>query len=48
MQRGTQVFVTGAKRFTGTVLAAGKDSLVIEVAPGVSATLRRDIASTKP
>jgi hypothetical protein len=48
MKRGTQVFVTGAECFAGTVLAATADSLVIEVAPGVSTTLFRDCASTKP
>jgi hypothetical protein len=48
MKRGATVFVTGSECFIGTVLAATTDTLVIEVAPGVSTTLFRDCASTKP
>jgi len=48
MKRGTQVLVTGGECFAGTVLAATADRMVIEVAPGVSTTLFRDCASTKP
>jgi preprotein translocase subunit YajC len=48
MKRGDQVLVTGAENFSGTVMAATADTLVIEVAKGVSTTLFRDCASTKP
>lgn len=48
MRRGMKVLVTGGECFSGTVLAANADRMVIEVAPGVSTTLFRDFASTKP
>ena len=48
MKRGCKVLVTGGECFSGTVLAANGDRMVIEVAPGVSTTLFRDFASTKP
>jgi hypothetical protein len=50
LQRGTKVTVAGegVKPFTGTVLAASQDTLVILLAPGMSTTLFRDCASTQP
>ena len=48
MKRGAKVIVTGGECFSGTVLAAFPDRLVIEIAPGVSTTLFRDYCSTKP
>lgn len=48
MTRGAKVTVMGARQFSGVVLAASADTLVIQLAPGVSTTLFRDCASTKP
>jgi|KBSMisStaDraftv2_1062788.scaffolds.fasta_scaffold1376445_2 preprotein translocase subunit YajC len=48
MKRGARVIVTGGESFAGTVLLVTAERLVIEVAPGVSTTLFRDFASTKP
>jgi hypothetical protein len=54
MKPGTTVTVTiieqspGARFFSGKVLAVGDIAMVIEEAPGLTVTLRRDPASTKP
>ena len=48
MKRGTQVIVSGGEAFAGMILAVTADRMVIEIAPGVSTTLFRDFASTKP
>jgi len=48
MRRGAKVIVTGGECFSGTVLLATADRLIIEVAPGMSTVLLRDYCSTKP
>ena len=48
MKRGDKVTVTGGECFSGTVLLATAQRLIIEVAPGVSTMLYRDVASTQP
>lgn len=48
MKRGTKVSVSGGATFTGIVLVATADRMVIEIGPGMSTTLFRDCASTKP
>jgi hypothetical protein len=48
MQRGSTIRVTGQRCFTGMVLAVSDIAMVIEEAPGLTVTLRRDPASTRP